>query len=117
MSSEGSPAEPSVGADLRRVLPVASDDLGGGFRIVSVELYAAGLVVRWLASPPKDRWSPHSPLVICDDVGTGYQYIGGGSFGRADALWGDTMLVPAPPGEASALTIAHGDETVVVNLA
>ena len=108
------PSDPSVGADLRRVLPVASDDLGGGFRIVSVECYELGLIVRWLVSPPRDDWSPFPPVTVADDVGTEYRYTSGGGFGHASALRGDTMFVPAPPPSASILTIWHQDRSVAV---
>jgi hypothetical protein len=106
-----------VGADLRSVLPVASEDLGGGFRIVSVECYDLGLIVRWLASPPVDDWSPLPPVSVADDVGTEYRYTSGGAFGHSTALRGDTMFLPAPPRGASALTISHGDASVEVKLA
>jgi hypothetical protein len=98
------------------VLPVASDDLGAGFRVVSVECYEAGLIVRWLVSPPEDTWSPYPPVAVSDDLGTSYRYTSGGAFGHSSALRGDTMFVPAPPREASALTITHGDGTVAVAL-
>jgi hypothetical protein len=111
------PPDPSVGADLRSVLPVASENLGGGFRIVSVECYDLGLIVRWLASPPVDDWSPLPPVSVADDVGTEYRYTSGGGFGHSTALRGDTMFQPAPPRGASALTISHGDASVDVKLA
>jgi hypothetical protein len=110
------PPDPSVGADLRSVLPVASKDLGGGFRVVSVECYDLGLIVRWLVSPPVDDWSPSPPVTVADDVGTEYRYTSGGSFGHATALRGDTMFRPAPPRGASVLAIAHRDASVAVNL-
>jgi hypothetical protein len=99
------PLDPSVGADLRSVVPVASDDLGGGFRIVSVECYELGLIVRWLVSPPIDDWSPSPPVTLADDVGTEYRHTSGGAFGHATDR-GDAMFVPAPPAAASVLTIS-----------
>jgi hypothetical protein len=111
------PLDPSIGADLRSVLPVASEDLGGGFRVVSVERYDLGLIVRWLASPPVDDWSPLPPVTLDDDVGTSYRYTSGGSFGHATARRGDTMFVPAPPPTATSLTISHRDASVAVSLA
>jgi hypothetical protein len=98
-------------------LPVASDDLGAGVRVVSVECYDLGLIVRWLVSPPVDDWAPFPPVTVTDDVGTDYRPGSGGSFGHATALRGDAMFRPAPPPEASLLTIAHGDATVAVSLA
>jgi hypothetical protein len=111
------PPDPSVGADLRSVVPVASDDLGGGFRIVSVECYELGLIVRWLVSPPSDDWSPSPPVTLADDVGTKYRHTSGGAFGHATADRGDAMFVPAPPPAASVLTISHHDRSVAVSLA
>ena len=108
--------DPSVGADLRSVLPVASEDLGGGFRVVSVECYDLGLIVRWLVSPPVDDWSPFPPVTVTDDMGTEYRYTSGGSFGHTTAIRGDTMFRPAPPPAASVLAIAHRDGSVAVNL-
>jgi hypothetical protein len=110
------PPDPSVGADLRTVLPVASEDLGGGFRVVSVECYDLGLIVRWLVSPPVDDWSPFPPVSVADDVGTRYRPGSGGSFGHATAIRGDAMFRPTPPPEASVLTIRHGDASVAVKL-
>jgi len=43
---------------------VASEDLDAGFRIVSVEVYDLGLIVRWLVSPPVDDWSPLPPVSV-----------------------------------------------------
>src|SRR4051794_11426672 len=111
------PPNPSVGADLRNVLPVAREDLGGGFRVVSVECYDLGLIVRWLASPPVDDWSPFPPVTVADDVGTEYRYTSGGGFGHSTALRGDTMFQPAPPSAASVLTISRRDASVAVTLA
>jgi hypothetical protein len=110
------PPDPSVGADLRRVLPVASDDLGGGFRVVSVEIYELGLIVRWLVSPPVDDWSPSPPVMLADDVGTDYRHTSGGGFGHLTVERGDAMFVPTPPPAASVLTISHHDRSVAVNL-
>jgi hypothetical protein len=111
------PPDPSVGADLRSVLPVASEDLGGGFRVVSVECYELGLIVRWLVAPPVNDWSPFPPVTVADDVGTHYLPGSGGSFGHASALRGDAMFRPAPPPEASILTVTHGDASVAISLA
>jgi hypothetical protein len=98
-------------------LPVASEDLGGGFRVVSVECYDLGLIVRWLVSPPVDDWSPFPPVTVADDVGTEYRSTSGGSFGHETALRGDAMFRPAPPPAASVLTIAHCHQSVAVSLA
>ena len=106
-----------MGAALQSVLPVMSDDLGGGFRVVSVECYERGLIVRWLVSPAVDDWSRLPPVKVVDDVGTEYRYTSGGGFGHATALRGDTMFRPAPPPAASRLTISHRDASVTVSLA
>ena len=111
------PPAPSVGTDLQSVLPVASEDLGGGFRVVSVECYDLGLIVRWLASPPVDDWSPFPPVTVADDVATEYCYTSGGTFGHATALRGDTLFRATPPPAASLLTISHRDASVTVGLA
>jgi hypothetical protein len=116
VAERGYPDDPSIGAELRRVLPVASDDLGGGFRIVSIECYELGLIVRWLVSPPVDDWSPSPPVTVADDVGTEYRHTSGGAFGHTAAVRGDAMFVPAPPPDASVLTISHHDRSVAVNL-
>jgi len=106
-----------VGTDLHSVLPVASEDLGGGFRVVSVEYYDLGLIVRWLASLPVDDWSPFPPVTVADDVAREYRYTSGGTFGHTTGLRGDTLFRATPPPAASLLTISHRDGSVTVGLA
>jgi hypothetical protein len=87
--------QPSVGGDLRRVLPVASEELSGGLRIVSVECYADGLVVRWLAPAAfTDHGMLGPPVQLHDDSGTSYRFVGGGASGHADTIRGETLLSP-----------------------
>ena len=114
------PDQPTVGVKLRSVFPVASNDLGFGTRVVSVEIYDRGLILRWLAAPPPLDFDPISDehlFQVSDDVGTRYQYVSGGAFGHADALRGDSMYVPAPPDHAKRLDLFRNDSRVSVRLA
>ncbi|MGB2876359.1 MAG: hypothetical protein WBB76_12930 [Gaiellaceae bacterium] len=109
----------TVGVELRRVIPVASDDLGRGIRVVSVEIYDRGLVVRWLAVPsPEDLDSvTREPLfALSDDAGTRYDYFSGGSFGHSNAVRGDALYTPAPPGNATTLDLSPRGERIRVGL-
>ena len=118
------PEQPTVGIELRRVIPIASDDLGRGTRVVSVEIYNQGLIVRWLIAPPPDDLDdqvthfPHAPLfALSDDAGTHYNYLSSGGFGSSDATRGDELHRPAPPEEATALDLTHRGERIRVRLA
>jgi hypothetical protein len=113
----------SIGLNLVRVIPVMSDDLGEGFRIVSVELYDRGLVVRWLSPSERDIDAPPflsgslvQPVDVSDDQGTTYRPISGGAFGHVGSLRGESLIVPAPPPEAAVLTVSHENATVTVHI-
>jgi hypothetical protein len=111
------PEQPSVGGDLRRVIPVASQELSGGLRIVSVECYLDGLVVRWLAPGVFiDQGTLGPPVELHDDLGTTYRFVGGGASGHADAVRGDALFVPAPPPAASRLHLSRNGQTMEVPL-
>ena len=91
---------PDVGAgDLRRVVLGPAEE-AGGFRVLAVELYPGGVVVRWTA--------PGFPetISLSDDAGTDYdeQDIDGDeSDGRA--LRGQATFTPGAPATAARLGI------------
>ena len=111
------PELPTVGTDLRAVIPVASRDIGGGVRIVSIEIYDQGVVVRSLIVPPPD--DPHSlaqwqAFELSDDAGTRYRHFSFGSFGHKEAVRGEALFVPAPPDTATTLARSfHGQQLSV----
>jgi hypothetical protein len=113
------PELPSVGTDLRAVIPVASRDLGDGVRVVSVEIYDKGVVVRSLVAPPPDKSHPPTPgqaFELSDDAGTRYRHFSFGSFGHKEAVRGEALYVPAPPDRATTLTVAFRGQRLSVEL-
>jgi hypothetical protein len=99
------------GVLLEAVVPVAKE-VRPGLQIVSVECYADGVVVRWLA-PDGDDYS--EGLSLADDVGTSYKRVAAGAFGRR-ALRGESLFVPAVPPKATRLGIACGGDGITVPL-
>jgi hypothetical protein len=109
---------------------VASDDLGGGVRIVSIEIYDKGVALRLLATPgpesprlgdpPSDSYLDSVALgrtfSLSDDVGTHYRYFSGGAFGHEDAIRVEALYAPAPPATATTLATSYRGERVSVRL-
>jgi hypothetical protein len=113
------PELPTVGTDLRAVIPVASRDLGGGVRIVSIEIYDQGVVVRSLVAPPPDDLHSQThgqAFELSDDIGTRYRYFSFGSFGHKEAVRGEALYVPAPPDTATTLAVSHHGQRLSVQL-
>ena len=113
------PELPTVGTDLRAVIPVAGEDLGGGVRLISIEIYDKGMVVRVLASPPPDDFhslTGRKAFALSDDAGTRYRYFSGGAQGRGDATRVEANYVPAPPDGARVLAVSYHDQSVSVQL-
>lgn len=127
------------GADL---VEVAEDDLRhvalgpieevDGFRVVCVELYPRGAVVRWTRRTDKaaqfvagDRdwrgmsvvWGDDAEFGLADDVGTAYDDRGGGggSGGFGPERW-TTSFVPAVPDAARRLFVVRGDHRIEIEL-
>jgi hypothetical protein len=84
----------------------------GPVRIVSVELYQDGLVVRWIAaaSGMRNRYS----ISVGDDRNTLYASAGSGSFGNDVVERGESTFVPAVPSAARELKLTLGKSTVSV---
>jgi hypothetical protein len=123
--------QPTVGTDLRAVIPVASDDLGGGVRLISIEIYDKGVALRLLATPgpdpprrlgdpPPDSYLDSVALgqtfALSDDAGTRYRYLSGGAWGHADAARIEALYVPAPPDGVRSLVVSYHDQRVSVRL-
>jgi hypothetical protein len=113
------PELPTVGTDLRAVIPVASEDHGGGVRVVSIEIYDQGVAVRSLVAPPSDdldSLAQGQAFALSDDAGTSYRYFSGGSFGHRDAVRVEALYVPAPPPTATTLAVSYHGERLSVRL-
>jgi hypothetical protein len=106
------------GFDLQRVIPI-NRALGDDFLIVSVELYDAGVVVRWVGLPQAEdpgRWEPPR-LELHDDCATEYRPSGSAWSGHVTAR-GETAFIPEVPDKASALQVMSPDgESVDVQVA
>ena len=99
------------GVLLEAVVPVAKE-VRPGLQVVSVECYADGVVVRWLAPDGTDY---SEDLSLADDLGTSYERVAAGAFGRR-ALRGESLFVPAAPPMATRLEVACGGDGIPIAL-
>jgi hypothetical protein len=107
-----------LGTDLRAV-HLAPDQGGPGLRVLSVELYADGVIVRYVVVdfvPPSagDAWK-WPQLEIGDDVGTEYEQVGA-SAGSGDGgpLRGEIRFIPEVPSTAALVTVQTDGGSVSV---
>jgi hypothetical protein len=127
-----------VGLDLRRVVVAPRQD-EHSVRVLAVELYADGLIARFLilgatdlsgfASVAGDDQAGRVSFSITDDLGTGYEWASTGSTlvlptsrpegttgGPSPILRGDAVFVPAVPTDAEQLTIVTVEGLVEIPL-
>ncbi len=129
-----------VGLDLRRVVMAPRQD-EHSVRVLDLELYADGVIVRFLVLGARDLSgfagiagddpAGRVSFSLTDDLGTAYEWTKtgstlvlagdqpGGSTGgaRAPILRGDAVFVPAVPAEATQLTIVTVEGLVEIPLA
>jgi hypothetical protein len=88
-------------------------------RLVGVELYEDGVVVRWQSARPGDAdlASGNGTLLLQDDLGSVYSFVGGGCFGLGQLRRGESVFVPGVPSAARELRLLSGDEMARVSLA
>jgi len=60
------------------------------------------LLTRWRGHQQGRIWQE---LTVTDDVGTAYRHLDGGSSGFESDVLGNQVIAPAPPVEASVVTI------------
>ena len=95
----------------RRVVPVGHR-FSDGTWIASIEVWGHGVVIRWAKSEQApSSLVPVAGLILSDDLGTSYTRRGGGA-SRTDrrSSLGHAEFEPAPPPEATSLTI-RGEKT------
>ena len=87
-------------AELRGVLLGPAEEVAG-MRVVDLELYDDGVVVRWTALEDDEP-----ALDLADDIGTSYEFMGGdwGS-GSGSRVRGEAEFTPAVPKRASRLRL------------
>ena len=95
------------GRELQRVIPVQAH-LGESLMLVTLELYAEGIAVRWLLLSDPDAALPLH-IELSDDRGTVYEDAGAGWFGAGAAVRGESLFRPRVSAEATSLTITTGD--------
>ncbi|HKP91600.1 MAG TPA: hypothetical protein VJT75_16660 [Thermoleophilaceae bacterium] len=107
---EGEDDWPDVGdRDLRRVV-LGPERAAGGVRVVSAELYPAGLILRWTAPDFAD-------LALADDAGTAYRECDVDADGDDVSLVrGATSFAPAVPEGATRLLVAVAGQTLEIGL-
>lgn len=90
---------PDIGeGDLRRVVLGPAEE-AGGVRVIAVELYAGGLLVRWTGHRLPE-------LAVSDDLGTAYAEVDAeGDESGGGRMRGVATFAPAVPGHAGRLAI------------
>jgi hypothetical protein len=100
---------------------VCSRLLADRLRVVSLEIYEDGVLVRYLIPTDGefDLWSeqPHTEIGLADDAGTPYSYVSSGGSGVADAIRGDVHFIPAPPPHVDAVSVRHRGDSIRIGLA
>ena len=87
--------------ELRHVLVGPAEEVSGT-RVVTLELYDDGVVVRWTALEDDEP-----ALELSDDAGTAYEFTSGGwSSGGKSRVRGENAFTPAVPEGASTLRLA-----------
>jgi hypothetical protein len=85
----------------------------GPMRVISLELYADGLAVRWIMS--RSAGHETSPIIrITDDVGTRYTPAGTGAFGNEHIQRGESCFIPCFPQKARNIRLAFAEHSVTV---
>jgi hypothetical protein len=107
---------------LQRVVVAPPEPETPGLHLLAAELYADGVVLRWLfVSPPSGQgerqgeYRPPQAFTLWDDAGTAYTPQGGG-WVPGHHLRGDTAFVPAVPAEATRLEVAADRHRFVLAL-
>ena len=136
--TEAEPFDDFVGLDLRRVVTAPRQDQHS-VRVLAVELYADGVIARFLvlgardfsgfAGATGDDPAGRVSFSLADDLGTAYRWSKTGSTlvlatgepgalsgAHAPILRGDAVFVPAVPPEASQLTVVTVEGLVEVPL-
>lgn len=105
---------PFRGIRLRSVVRAAPDPDVPGLHLLAAELYADGVVLRWVfVAPPSAADTmggaadhrPPQTFSLWDDAGTAYSPQGGG-WVPGHHLRGDTAFVPGVPADATRLHVA-----------
>ena len=100
-----------MGRLLRVVLPPDEPDPEQRFRLLALEIFEDGVVVRYMRirdlaapEPPEAAARVWDGVTISDDVATRYELRGGGAFGDEHIAHGMWAYAPAPPTGAGTLT-------------
>jgi hypothetical protein len=104
--------------DLRAVVP-GPVLLPSGTCVVSLELYDGGAILHWQLEEPVTAPAPSAPDLAIeaeDDVGTEYLAHGGGAGGGSGVWRGHSLILPAPPPDASELRVRLAGELVRATL-
>jgi hypothetical protein len=118
-----------TGLNLRRVLVAPKGFNHEDVKVLAIELYDDGLIVRWvcpgLELPVPDFADSDTATVetfdlpsfeVRDDVGTRYRIEGASGGDAVGAVRGESVYVPAIPAEARKLTVVTGARSVELNL-
>jgi hypothetical protein len=129
--SDGSEAPPAgghfTGVEFRRQIAAPIDCVrpirGGKVRLIGLELYGDGLILRWLFVREVNGSDPHVGIsllseihgcVIEDDIGTSF-YPSSYAGGRSDLVErAEVSFVPALPATASILTASLAGQDFVI---
>ena len=102
---------PFQGVQLERMVPAPRAPAVPGLHLLGAELYADGVVLRWVFIAPSadpgegGEHRPPEAFSLWDDTGTAYNPQGGG-WVPGHHLRGETAFVPAVPEGAERLFVA-----------
>jgi hypothetical protein len=93
-----------VGEDLVRTILINTELASA--RLISIDLFRDGLILRWAAELERDDdpddWS------LEDDTGTSFEFVGGSASARdRHRARGESRYIPALPSHARSLLVRH----------
>ncbi len=94
-----------TGVQLLRVVAAGATEFSQLPSLVGADLYADGVVVRWVEPAPDAGRMPELRVRVSDDLGTEYRMFAGNGGRLGTRMHQQMALVPAVPRQASVLSV------------